>query len=160
MKCLRAFLRRLFHRQKDVPRVNSLGSNSHLPSDLDIAGGENVSIGDHVYIGPRCSFITAKARLIIGDHVMFGPEVMVITGDHRIDIPGKRLDEITDDMKLPENDRDVVIESDVWIGARALILKGVRIHSGSVIAAGAVVLEDVQPNTVYYAKGKTRPRFK
>ncbi len=90
---------------------------------------------------------------------MFGPEVMVITGDHRIDIPDKRLDEVTDEMKLPENDKDVIIEDDVWVGARALILKGVTIHSGSVIAAGATVLEDVPPNTVYFGKGHTRPRF-
>ena len=74
---------------------------------------------------------------------MMGPRVTIITGDHRIDIKGKCMAEVSDEEKLPENDKDVVIEDDVWVGANVTILKGVRISTGSVIAAGAVVVKDV-----------------
>lgn len=45
--------------------------------------------------------------------------------------------------KKPENDISVIIEDDVWIGANVTILKGVHIYTGAVIAAGAVVVNDV-----------------
>ena len=79
---------------------------------------------------------------------MFGPNVTVITGDHRIDILDRPMCSITDDEKLPENDQDVVIEEDVWVGAGATILKGVTIGNGSVVAAGALVKKDVPPYAV------------
>ena len=43
-------------------------------------------------------------------------------------------------VKRPENDRDVIIEDDVWIGSRAIILKGVVIGRGCIVAAGAIVV--------------------
>jgi acetyltransferase-like isoleucine patch superfamily enzyme len=53
------------------------------------------------------------------------------------------MDSITESEKRPEDDRDVIIGDDVWIGARAIILHGVTIGRGSVVAAGAVVARDV-----------------
>ena len=55
---------------------------------------------------------------------------------------------VTDDEKLPENDLDVVFEGDNWIGASAIILKGVTIGKGSVIAAGSVVTKSIEPYTI------------
>ena len=131
-----------------------------ISDGFDVAGSQNISFGDSVFVGPRCVFYSTRAKLNIGNHVMFGPEVMIITGDHRIDIKDKYMDEITDDLKLPENDRDVNVEDDCWIGARAIILKGVTIHTGSVVAAGAVVTKDVPQYSIYYNKNDIRPRFK
>ena len=51
--------------------------------------------------------------------------------------------------KLLENDRDVVIENDLWVRAHALILEGVRIGRRSVIGTGAVVVKDIPSYTVY-----------
>lgn len=53
------------------------------------------------------------------------------------------MDEVSAAEKLPENDRPVTIEEDVWCGANVTILKGVAIGKGSVIAAGAVVTKNV-----------------
>lgn len=72
----------------------------------------------------------------------------MISGNHRIDIPGKYMSEVTDAMKRLEDDQDVVIEDDVWIGCNAIILKGVTIGTGAVIAAGAVVTKDVAPYSI------------
>lgn len=51
--------------------------------------------------------------------------------------------------KLPENDIPIFIEDDVWIGCGVTILKGVRIGTGSIIAAGSLLLKDVPSYTVY-----------
>lgn len=48
---------------------------------------------------------------------------------------------VTDNEKRPKDDRDVIIEDDVWIGAKTTILKGVTIGRGAVIAAGALVVK-------------------
>ena len=108
----------------------------------------HVSIGNHTSIGPRNEFNTKIAFIKIGDHVITAPEVMFITGGHRFNIVGKYIDEITDSMKESVDDLDIIIENDVWIGARAIILKGVTIGKGSVVAAGSVVTKNVEPYSV------------
>ena len=121
------------------------------------AGLERVHLGSNIYIGPGACFLSTEADIYIGDYCMFGPEVMIITGDHRTDVIGEYMFEVTE--KLPENDQPVYIERDVWVGARAIILKGTRIGEGSVIAAGAVVLGNIPPYSVYISKHKIIPRF-
>lgn len=95
----------------------------------------NVELGNHSGIGINARI---SGRCIIGDNVMMGPECMIYTTNHAID----RTD-IPMNMQGNEAERPVVIEDDVWIGARVTILPGCHIHKGSVIAAGAVVTEDV-----------------
>ena len=56
--------------------------------------------------------------------------------------------QVTDNEKRPEDDRDVIIEDDVWIGAKTTILKGVTIGRGAVIAAGALVVKNVEPYSI------------
>lgn len=122
---------------------SSCGKSTSIGARCTFLGIENISVGNHVSIGQEACFFSTKAKIIIGDFVMMGPRVTIITGDHRIDIKGKCMAEVSDEEKLPENDKDVVIEDDVWVGANVTILKGVRISTGSVIAAGAVVVKDV-----------------
>jgi acetyltransferase-like isoleucine patch superfamily enzyme len=127
-------------------RFRRHGRNVVFGHGCDIAF-ENVEVGSDVYIGPRATFMAAKSSIKIGNKVLFGPNVTIIAGDHRTDVIGKFMYDVHE--KLPENDRDVVIEDDVWIGANATILKGVRIGRGSVIGAASVVTRDVPPYTVY-----------
>lgn len=86
--------------------------------------------------------------MTIGRKVIFGPHPTIITGDHRTDIIGKYIIDVTREEKLPENDRPVVIEDDVWVGANVTILKGVTIGRGSIVAAGAVVTKSFPPYSV------------
>lgn len=58
------------------------------------------------------------------------------------------MSSVTDNEKLPENDRDIIIDDDVWIGINAIILGGVHIGTGSVIGAGSVVTKDVPPYAI------------
>lgn len=112
------------------------------------ANWENITIGDCVSVGPGADFTCTKAEIFIGNHVMFGPNVTMITGGHRTDVIGKYMDAIGNDEKSPENDRNIILKGDNWIGANAVILKGVTIGQGSVIAAGAVVTKNVIPYSI------------
>ena len=104
--------------------------------------------GNHVSFGKNSFFMCTRAKVIIGDHVMFAPHVFVITGGHRTDILGRYMDEITNDEKRPEDDRDIVFEGDNWIGANSIILRGVTVGRGSVVGAGSVVTRDIPPYAI------------
>lgn len=82
--------------------------------------------------------------ITIGDRTMISPKVTLITEGHPIK-PADRYDFIT---VAP-----IVIEADVWIGAAATILPGVRIGQGSVVGAGGVIATDVRPLTVVSGAG-------
>lgn len=69
-------------------------------------------------------------------------------GDHRTDVVGRFVDTIGDDEKLSENDQDVIIEGDNWIGMNTTILKGVTIGRGCIVAAGAVVNKSTPPYSI------------
>lgn len=118
------------------------------PMSSDFKGLENLSIGDGTSIPKGATFYCTKAPLTIGKKVIFGPKPTIITGDHRIDIQGKYIIDITDDEKLPENDQPVTIEDGCWIGANVTILKGVTIGHDSVVAAGSVVTKSCEPYSI------------
>ena len=92
------------------------------------------------------------AACTIGKKVLFGPKPTIITGDHRIDIMGKYIADVTVEDKFVDGvnvyDQPVVIEDDVWCGANVTILKGVTIGRGSVVAAGAVVTKSFPPYSI------------
>lgn len=109
---------------------------------------ENMFIGNDVHIAYHADMVASRSKIIIGDHVVFGPHVSIRGGDHRTDVVGKFVDEVGDDMKLPENDQDVVFEGDNWIGMNTTILKGVTIGRGCIVAAGAVVNKSMPPYSI------------
>lgn len=116
------------------------------PSSCDFKGIRNFIIGNNVSIPKGSVFYSTEASLIIKDNVIFGPKPTIITGDHRIDVIGVPI--INSEDKLPDNDKDVIIEEDVWIGANVVILKGVTIGRGSIVAAGAVVTKSCPPYSI------------
>ena len=100
-----------------------------------------ITVGDDVFLGPGAFLSASESFIRIGNKVMFGPNVTVLGGDHRFDVVGVPMADITE--KRPQDDRGVTIADDVWVGAGAIILNGVSIGQGSVVAAGAVVTRDV-----------------
>lgn len=111
------------------------GKNINIEKGADFGKGDGIEIGDNSGLGINCYI---RGPLTIGKDVMMGPDVMIFHGDHemsRRDIPMRlQGDSVT---------KPVIIGDDVWIGARSIILKGVHVGNGAVIAAGAVVTRDV-----------------
>lgn len=99
--------------------------------------GNFIQIGKHVFINHACSFLD-MGGIIIEDHVLIGPKVNLITENHPLN-PGDRRALIC---------KPVIIKRNAWIGAGATILPGVTIGENAVVAAGAVVSNDVPTNTV------------
>lgn len=96
--------------------------------------------------------MNSRAKLIMkrGSGAAIG--LLAITGNH-MSIPGMRKIDVTNAVKDKydvnhEFDKDIVVNEDVWIGARVTLLAGVNVGRGSIIAAGAVVNRDVPPYSV------------
>lgn len=141
-------VRRLFNKGialYQLSRFGTFGKNCQLRGPGNFTE-KNIFLGNNVTIGVNSTFLASDAKIIIKNNVLFGPHVFLITGNHRIDVLGEYICNVTE--KLPENDADIVIEDDVWIGAGAIVLKGVTIGEGSVIGAGSVVTKDVPPYAV------------
>lgn len=102
--------------------------------------GRDTSLGDNSGIGVNALL---TGTVTIGDNVMMGPECMIFSSNHRFD----RLD-IPMCCQGQTEVVPVVIEDDVWIGARVTILPGVHIGTGSIIGAGSVVTHDVEPYSI------------
>lgn len=127
--------------------MKSCGSNVKIkPSTSVYFGLENLSIGNDVSIPRFAHIFCTEAPLKIGNKVIFGPAPTIVTGNHRIDVVGKFIVDSHD--KLPENDKQVNIEDDIWIGANVTILMGVTIGRGSVVAAGSVVNKTCPPYSI------------
>lgn len=95
----------------------------------------NVFIGRHVHIAVPC---------IIKDDVMIASFVAFVGGDHKFGTPGICLSK-----SGREEIRPIFVEEDVWIGHGSVILSGVKIGRGAIIAAGSVLTKDVPPCTIY-----------
>jgi maltose O-acetyltransferase len=100
---------------------------------------DNFMVGRECLISWGCYF-DLQGSVIIGDRVGFSPQVTIITSSHGIGSPYNRVGDL---QALP-----VRIEDGVWLGVRCMIMPGVTIHQGAVVAAGAVVTKDVPANTI------------
>jgi chloramphenicol O-acetyltransferase type B len=117
-----------------------IGKNFIAGSNCSFSKKNTISIGDRFFMGRNCHL---ASNLIIGDDVMFASYVSCVGGDHKIDNIQTTLNKSgRDELKT------TIIENDVWVGHGSIILHGVRIKSGSVIAAGSIVTKDVPENAI------------
>src|SRR5919198_495905 len=98
--------------------------------------GPSIRIGNNTVINRQC-FLDGRGGLRIGSNVSISPGVWLLTDEHDMNDPS-----------FAETLAPVEIEDYAWIGSRALVLPGVRIGKGAVVAAGAVVTKDVPPYQV------------
>jgi len=114
----------------------NIESSAVLYGGFEIRSPRKLTIGANSCIGHKAT-LDARGGLTIGNNVNFSSEVMIWTAQH--------------DYRSPTFDTDfepVVIGDYVWLGPRCIILPGVTIGEGAVVAAGAVVTKDVEPYTV------------
>lgn len=100
-----------------------------------INDGKCLKLGKRVFINQNCTMV-AGADIIIEDGVMIGPMATILGVNH--DLKDKNVVIC----------KKVLLKTGSWIGARAIILPGVTVGENAVVAAGAIVTKDVEPNTV------------
>ena len=148
-----AFLRRVltFLRAKKHASVKFIGSDVHIGSGFVAWAPESISIGDSVYIGKQVIFET---NVTVGPYTLIANRVMCVgrnDHDHQdFGVPVRYANWIGSKRASAELKKErIYIGSDVWIGAGCIILSGVKIGDGAVVAAGSVVTKDVASNSIY-----------
>jgi maltose O-acetyltransferase len=115
-----------------------IGAGTLIAGRITVLGGDqpaaNLVIGSSCWFNAGSTF-DASDPIVIGDRVRLGPEVLVLTSSHHIGDHSTRAGYAS---RAP-----VSIGSGAWLGARAIILPGVSIGDGAVVAAGAVVTKPV-----------------
>lgn len=99
----------------------------------------NAQVGHESELGTNCII---QANVQLGDHVIMGPDVKIYSRNHKFD----RLD--IPIQKQGKNYYKTKVGNDVWIGANVIITAGCNIGDHSIIAAGAVVTNDVEPYSI------------
>jgi acetyltransferase-like isoleucine patch superfamily enzyme len=102
---------------------------------LEVGEGAIIRIGKGTYLN-RNTLVVANKLVDIGCDCRIAWDVVIMDTDSH-PIYGREM-----------KDKPVIIEDNVWIGCRSIILKGIRVGTGSIIAAGSVVTKDVPPNTI------------
>lgn len=118
--------------------IKSIGKNVNVERGAVFT--PEVSIGNNSGIGINCEL---WGNIIIGDDVMMGPEVIIYTKNHKKD----RIDIVMRKQGF-EKEKPVIIGNDVWIGRRVMIMPGVHIGNGCIIAAGSVVTRSIPANSI------------
>ncbi len=113
--------------------AKNVGKNVNI--EQFVTFGEEFEIGDNSTVGFRSDIY---GPVVIGKNVMLGPEVAIYTHNHQfVDADRPMI------FQGYTENKPVIIEDDVWIGRRVLIMPGVTIHTGAIVAAGSIVTKDV-----------------
>lgn len=117
------------------------GNGAKVNGHTQFYGDGFLEIGEKTWVGPGCRFYTnAGAPIILGANCDIAPEVSFITGSHELGDGNRRAGVGTA--------KEIRIEDGCWIGARATILGGTHIGKSSIIAAGALVNQDIPENSI------------
>ena len=131
------------------PHQVSLGANCILEHDIYFkydgiwAPGPTIVIRDRVFIGFGCEF-NVRRRVEIGSECLIASGCKFIDHDHataRGDVPMRE--------QTGGAEAEIVLEEDVWLGVNVVVLKGVRIGRGAIVAAGAIVTGNVPSHEIW-----------
>lgn len=129
------------------PHQVAVGANCILESDIFFKfdgiwqPGPSIVIGDRTFLGRGCEF-NIRTRIDIGCDCLIASGCKFIDHDHGFAL-GKPMN-----IQLGE-EAAIVIEEDVWIGVNVVVLKGVTIEGGAIVAAGAIVTKNVGANEIW-----------
>ena len=147
MSTLTAFLRKQQHRwyRRDIAKTHGL--RRHLAYFVARHGFQ---IGDYSYGAPIVRQWDQGTKLMVGRYCSIAPDVeFILGGNHRAHcvttFPISGIFATGQDSDELWSRGDIVVGSDVWIGAGAVIMSGVRIGDGAVVGAHAVITRDVEP---------------
>ena len=124
--------------KKIFVQMNSVGRNVHICNNYSISSPKNMTIGDNVWIGDNF-YAKAEGKITIKSGCIISRNCEIWTSNHNYD---------SEDLKMIPYDKrfilkPVTINENVWIGSKVIIIPGVEIGEGAVIAAGSVVTKNV-----------------
>jgi acetyltransferase-like isoleucine patch superfamily enzyme len=144
---------RIYNNQGSDQKI-SIGMCSQIRGELLTFGhGGKISIGKQCYVGSGTRIWSGQS-IEVGDYVLIAHNVTIIDNlSHPLNHLERRahFSEITKSghpKDIDLGDRPIKIEDDAWIGAHAIILRGVTIGTRSIVSAGSVVRSDVPPDTI------------
>lgn len=119
----------------------SCGDNVAIFPGAYVLNPQNITVGSNVSIHPMC-YLEGYGGISIGDNVSIAHGVTILTTEH-----------CWKDQSIPINNqgvisKNVIIEHNIWIGAKATILAGHSVKTGSIIGAGAVVTQNIDEYTI------------
>lgn len=132
-----------YHTPEEIQALFAELTNTEINSTLGLMPpfntdfGKNIHVGENVFINSGCK-MQDQGGIYIGDDVLIGHNACLLTLNHAQD-PENRAD------MYPE---PIHIEDKAWLGSNVTVLPGVTIGEGAIVAAGAVVTKDVEPNTI------------
>lgn len=139
-----------------------IGANCHIRGELiNVSGKRRLIIGEWCYLGERSTLWSSGADLIVGDRVLIAKDVFISNNNsHPIEANSryehyKHIVTKGHPLQSDLHGQTIKIEDDVWIGCKSIILKGVTIGKGSIVAAGSVVTKDV-PEGVMVAENPAK----
>ena len=121
--------------------AKSIGDNVSIHSNVYLINPQNLIIGNNVSIQPLC-YIDAQGGITIGNDVSIAHGVTIMSTNH------KYLDKVIPIKYQGLDEKKVVIEDNVWIGAKSTILYGHTIGSGSIVGANCLVTKDIKKNEI------------
>ena len=141
-------LRESFYRRQ----LKSLGGNPTFESGIRFGAPHLVDVGENCVLGRNVHLNAGECKgIYLGNNVAIADGTYFRSGNHsfdRLDVPIQSQGHNSATIDFEGREYSIVVEDNVWIGARAIILSGAHIGEGSVISAGAVVSSKVQPYSV------------
>jgi acetyltransferase-like isoleucine patch superfamily enzyme len=131
----------------DWPNKINLGSDCEIQDDVDFRlwqpfnDSSYIKMGEKVFIGHACEFV-CNTKIIIGNNCL-------IASKCTLNDTGHEYNRNANINSQPITSKEIIIEDDVWIGTSCVILQGVTIGQGSVIAAGSVINKSIPPYEVW-----------
>lgn len=128
---------------------HQVASSASINPGCFVGSWRGLSIGERSFVNYGCSF-DLGASTSIGSDVAIGYEAMFVTCSHEVGSSSRRAG--------PPTVAPIVVEDGCWIGARVVVMPGVTIGRGTVVAAGAVVTSDCLPHSLYAGVPAVRKR--
>jgi len=123
-------------------RGGSVGKNTDIRDGIvfhNCSNFRNLIIGDNCHIGREC-FFDLRSKVVIGDNVVISMRSTFIT---HVDMTKSRLSNVYPATSLP-----IIVEDHVYIGSSVLVLMGCKIGNSAFIAAGSLVIDNVNSNSL------------
>tara|TARA_B110000977_G_C11059763_1_gene485491 strand:- start:1000 stop:1548 length:549 start_codon:yes stop_codon:yes gene_type:complete len=141
-------MRESFYRR----HLKSSGSNLSIASGVIFGDPVSIEIGNYCKFGRNVNIGAGECNgIYIGSYVSIADGTYFRSGNHKFDstdIPIQHQGHYSSEIQFNNEKYSVVIEDDVWIGARAIILSGTHIGKGSIVGAGTVVSSKIPPYSI------------